>query len=210
MVCVAAVALGSSIYARFVNNTKVMASSVTVTAQAANNLLITHGNGTIGAAWRTTATMGTFTTTNFKPVSTIGANTAVTDLSFYKDSAWATEATGIEQGKYNASGFTTATAGTKYYKDTMTLKASQASKLYLDTEAVFSATGSSNETSKTLRLALIVHGAGNNTTYGVYFFRLTRLHLLLVLLITLQRLICVLMILLKRLMAQALHQIFLV
>lgn len=174
MVLVAAIALGSSTYAWFVNNTKVTASSVTVTAQAANNLLITHGNGTIDAAWGTTATMGTFTTTNFKPVSTIGASTAVTDLSFYKDSAWATEATGTEQGKYNASGFTTATAGTEYYKDTLTLKASQASKLYLDTETVFTAAGSDNETNKTLRLALVVHGAGNNTTDGVYIYQVDK------------------------------------
>lgn len=173
MVIVAAIALSSSTYAWFVNNTKVTASSVTVTARAANNLLITHGDGATDAAWGTTATMGSFTTTNFKPVSTIGADTA-TDLTFYKDNAWATETTGTEQGKYNASGFETATAGTEYYKDTLTLKASQASKLYLDTDTVFTATGNNNDTNKTLRLALVVHGAGNQTTDGVYIYQVDK------------------------------------
>ena len=174
MVLVAAVALGSSTYAWFVNNTKVTASSVTVTAQAANNLLITHGNGTTDPiAWGTAATMGSFTTTNFKPVSTVGAATA-SELTFYKDNSWTTETAGTEQGKYNASGFATATAGTEYYKDTLTLKASQASKLYLDTETVFTAAGSDNETNKTLRLALVVHGAGNQTTDGVYIYQVDK------------------------------------
>ena len=156
------------------NNTKVKAESVTVTAQAANNLLITHGNGTTDPiAWGTTATMGSFTTTNFKPVSTIGADSA-TDLTFYRDNAWATELSGTEQGKYNASGFIQASAGTEYYKDTLTLKASQASKLYLDTETVFNANGGDNETNKTLRLALVVKGEGNQTTDGVYIYQVDK------------------------------------
>ena len=49
MVLVAAVALGSSTYAWFVNNTKVTAEKVDVTAKAANNLLITHGDGKANA-----------------------------------------------------------------------------------------------------------------------------------------------------------------
>lgn len=183
MVVVAAVALSSATYAWFVNNTKVTAESVTVTAQAANNLLITHGNGTTDPiAWGTTATMGSFTTTNFKPVSTVGAatqNSSTKELSFFKDENWTTDSG--DSGKYNASSFVAATAGTEYYKDTLTLKASQVSKLYLDTDTVFKAfdgttntedTDSSNLTNKTLRLGLVVKGTGSNSYDGVYIYQI--------------------------------------
>ena len=160
MVCVAAVALGSSTYAWFVNNTKVTAESVSVSAQAANNLLITHGNGVDKTAWGTTAKMDDFATTNFKPVSTIGAasqSKSSNDLSFFKDKTWTTETDGNNAGKYNASGFEAATAGTEYYKDTLTLKASQVSKLYLDTDTIFTAFDGSTTTEIVSRVLCKLH-----------------------------------------------------
>ncbi len=174
MVCVAAVALGSSTYAWFVNNTKVTAEKVDVTAKAANNLLITHGNGTTDAKWGTVATLAAYDTKDFAPVSTIGSATYA-NLSFFKDNAWTTDT----DGAYNASEFVAATAGTEYYKDTVTLKASQKSNLYLDKETVFeiaTKTGdaTANDTATTLRVALVVNGTGTQSYNGAYIYQVDK------------------------------------
>ena len=174
MVCVAGVALGSSTYAWFINNTKVTAEKVDVTAKAANNLLITHGDGTTDAKWGTVATLATYDSTNFAPVSTIGADSYKV-LEFYKDTNWKTDT----DGKYNASEFTSAAAGKEYYKDTVTLKASQKSNLYLDKETVFEIAAkaeqaTSNDTATTLRVALVVNGKGTATYNGAYIYQVDK------------------------------------
>ena len=174
MVCVAAVALGSSTYAWFVNNTKVTAEKVDVTAKAANNLLITHGDGETDAKWGTVATLNAYDSKDFAPVSTIGSATYA-DLKFYKDNAWKTDT----DGTYNASEFVDATAGTEYYKDTITLKASQKSNLYLDKETVFeiaqkAEAATANDTATTLRVALVVNGKGITTYNGAYIYQVDK------------------------------------
>lgn len=139
MVLVAAVALGSATFAWFVNNTKVTAESVDVTAKSANTLLISHD----GKAWGTTATFVSAKSETFVPVS------STKQLSFFKDKTWATEAT----GEYNASAFETATEGIDYYKDSFKVKASQDCGLYLDTDTAFTTTGDASVL-KAMRLAL--------------------------------------------------------
>lgn len=168
MVLVAAVALGSSTYAWFVNNTKVTASTVSVTAQAANNLLITHGDGT-NAAYNTTTTLTTAALGEIVPVSTIGANTSAgMTASFYKDDAWTTEiGENSQKGEYLANTFKAATPATDFYHDQVTMKASQASTLFLDQETVFTGL---EAIQKTLRLALVVKGTGTPDYDGVYFY----------------------------------------
>lgn len=68
MVCIAAVALGSSTYAWDVNNTKVTATDVTVTVQTAHSLMSKHYNNDI---YDTTTVLNTGNI-NLVPVSTIG------------------------------------------------------------------------------------------------------------------------------------------
>lgn len=139
MVLVAAVALGSATFAWFVNNTKVTAESVDVTAKSANTLLISHD----GKAWGTTATFASTESKTFVPVS------STKQLSFFKDKTWTTEAT----GEYNASAFEVATEGADYYKDSFKVKASQDCGLYLDTDTAFTTTGDASVL-KAMRLAL--------------------------------------------------------
>ena len=67
MVCVAAVALGSSTYAWFVNNARVTATDVSVTASTAYSLLISKDKNT----WGTTEALNG-TAVNLIPASTIG------------------------------------------------------------------------------------------------------------------------------------------
>lgn len=156
-VLVAAISLGTSTYAWFVNNTKVTAESVNVTAKAANTLLISEQGQN---AWKTLLPL-TDTLNELVPVSTIGSDG--TDLTFVKDNAWRNDAT--DNMSY-ASGFEAATANTDYYTTTFDIKGSVAgSKLYLDKETTFTmaakdATGTlyDNSVLKTLRLGIVIDG----------------------------------------------------
>lgn len=154
MVLVAAVALGSSTYAWFVTNTKVTAGQATVTATAANTLLISAANAN---EWATSYDF-TDANTTFAPVSTIGTNDG-TEFEFFKQLGWAKDS-----GQSNAitvnkvAELTTAekTGGATpmYYEKSFDIKAAQACKLYLDTETTF--TADAGTMNKTLRLALVV------------------------------------------------------
>lgn len=150
MVLVAAVALGSATFAWFVNNTKVKAESVNVTAKSANTLLISHD----GTAWGTTAAFTSTESENFVPVS------STSQLSFFKDKTWTTEKT----GEYNASAFEAATEGADYYKDSFRVKASQDCGLYLDSDTQLTTTGDPNVL-KAMRLALKIDDK-------VYFYQI--------------------------------------
>ena len=156
MVLVAAVALGSSTYAWFVNNTKVTADSVTVTAKAANTLLISHANEN---AWGTTAKFKAETATEFVPVSTVNAT------SFFKDKTWGTETGDTQKGEYTAQVFETADASKDYFVDSFQVKSSQDCGLYLDSETQITTTGNANVL-KSMRLALVVDG-GDTFFYQV-------------------------------------------
>lgn len=196
MVCVAAVALGSSTYAWFINNTKVTAESVNMTATTANTLLISPVSVSNNAfatdrSWGTTAKMEYTGLDAIKPVSTVFTATAGSDvdsLDFFTDSNWATETkgtsseTGVADGSYNASEF----VATKdnYYKGTFEIKASQAGRLYLDSDTVIKMmkkeqndyvedTTASKDMIKSMRLALVVTGGDtkNTSTNGIYVYQ---------------------------------------
>lgn len=153
MVLVAAVALGSATFAWFVNNTKVTAESVDVTAKSANTLLISHD----GTAWGTTATFASAKSETFVPVS------STSTLSFFKDKSWVTDT--ADGGQYNASGFVKATENSDYYKDSFKVKASQDCGLYLDNDTNFLVEdGKDKSVLKAMRLALKVDGK-------VYFYQ---------------------------------------
>ena len=156
MVLVAAISLGTSTYAWFVNNTKVTAESVNVTAKAANTLLISHDNDN---KWGTTAKFKVDSVTDFVPVSTINA------VKFYKDKEWATETGTTQNGVFTAVKFVDA-ADTDYYTDTFKIKASQDCGLYLDSDTKFTLdTGVTSNVLKTMRLALVVDG-------NTYFYQI--------------------------------------
>jgi len=166
MTLVATVALGSSTYAWFVNNTKVTAETVQVTAKAANTLLISE---TGAANWKTTLPIpASAELTEMVPVSTIGSDGAA--LTFVKDTAWTMDTT---DNKDYASTFAAAVENTDYYYTDFDIKCSVAdTKLYLDSETTFTMgvddNGMPNDTSDditadddvlaTLRLGLVVDG----------------------------------------------------
>lgn len=151
MVLVAGIALASSTYAWFVNNTKVTAETVAVTAKAAQTLLISE---TGAANWKTTLPL-TANLTQMVPVSTVGS--AGTALAFVKDNAWTMD---NSNNKDYASGFEAAVAGTDYYATDFDIKCSVAgTKLYLDTDTTFNMDAGANaDVLKTLRLGLVVDG----------------------------------------------------
>ncbi len=167
MVCVAGVALGSSTYAWFVTNTKVTAGKATMTATAANTLLISAAGKN---EWATSYDF-TDTNTTFAPVSTIGTNDG-TEFTFFKQKNWAKDAeqsNAITVNKVEALTTEEKADGTTplYYKKSFDIKASQACKLYLDTETAFEET--SGTMNKTLRLALVVkNSAGTYEKTVIY------------------------------------------
>ena len=123
MVCVAAVALGSSTYAWFVTNTKVKAGTVEISATTANTLLIKNENN----EWATTYTFKD-ENKNFVPVSTIGKNSTEA-FDFFIQNDWAKDT----DNKITVNKVSAAT-GSEYWTKDFEIKASQACKLYLDTE----------------------------------------------------------------------------
>lgn len=193
MVLVAAVALGSSTYAWFVNNTQVTATDVTVTAQTAYSLLIKHyASGTYG----TTTALNTGSV-NLIPVSTIGGTTQ-DEIKYYKSDKWDkdanvitfADATVTNTATGNASDLTSVqytsagNPGSPYYVDTVYFKAGQTSKLYFDSTATGlvanSTTGaqttgitkfsdSDNELVKALRIGVLVSDTdGTNGKFYVF------------------------------------------
>jgi hypothetical protein len=160
MTLVATVALGSSTYAWFVNNTAVEATSVNLTAEAANTLLISE---TGAADWKTILDITGADLTAMVPVSTVGG-TGISSLSFVKDIKWTTDAT---DSKDYATEFVPATTG-DYYVRSFDIKSSLAgTQLYLDDKTTFTmGTGSNSEMLKAMRFAMIINdGTATPTTY---------------------------------------------
>ena len=183
MVLVASIALGSSTYAWFVNNTKVTAEATDFTASTAYTLMISAGENattentrTHATGWVTTHPMET-TSIAFKPVSTIGS-TSGEAMSFVYDTAWATDAT---DSKHYANTFqdadseegqtAKANANTGYLKETFQIKASQACNLYLDSDTVIKVVDKTTESDgsgnvkSVARVALTVTGTSGNKTF---------------------------------------------
>ena len=158
MVLVAAVALGSATFAWFVTNTKVTAGTAQVSATTANTLLIKNENG----EWATNYAF-TDENTNFVPVSTIGKNSTEA-FEFFTQNDWAKDT----DNKITVNKVAAATDGSYWTKD-FEIKASQACKLYLDTDTVFTASGTNNTMNKTLRLALVVSDSDNNWKKTVFY-----------------------------------------
>ena len=191
MVIVAAVALGSSTYAWFVNNTQVTATDVTVTASTAYSLLIKHyANGTYG----TTTALNTGNV-QLVPVSTVGGTTQ-DGIKFYKSDKWDTDAnvytfadvTVTNKAAGNESDLTSVPysendLGSPYYVDTVYFKAGQTSNLYFDstTTGLVSKDASgvqttitkfsdeTNDLIKALRIGVLVSDKdGSNGQFFVY------------------------------------------
>ena len=133
MVCVAAIALGSSTYAWFVNNARVTATDVSVTASTAYSLLISKDQST----WGTTEALDG-TSVSLIPASTIGEKDSSDVLRFVTDTAWTGNyASSFKEVKstdtVNVTTTNGASATSKYfYTDTVYLKSAQAAKIYLD------------------------------------------------------------------------------
>ena len=130
-------------YAWFVQNARVTATDVTVTAQTAYSLLIKrHASGTYG-----TTTPLLSDKVNLIPVSTVGGN-AQDGIKFYKSDKWdkdanvytfadatvtntdATDTSDLVSEKYISA----ANLGSPYYVDTVYFKAGQTSNLYFDAD----------------------------------------------------------------------------
>ncbi|MCH4280380.1 hypothetical protein LQE94_10170 [Mediterraneibacter sp. NSJ-151] len=118
MVCVAAVALGSSTYAWFVNNTRVTAGEFSATATTSNALEISDNGNT----WLTSIDLRTNMDT-WAPVST-------TDMTlFAKDTTWGKS----NNNKGNVvTAWEDATPNIHYYTKTFYLKANQDCRVQLD------------------------------------------------------------------------------
>ena len=174
MTMVAVIALGSSTYAWFINNTLVTAGPVNVTAAASNTLLISQSDGTADDidGWRTNIELTTENAlaaaddAGLAPVSTVGADDTTT-MSFFKSSAW-----DADDEDYNAKAFALVTDNaktTEFFKDNFKIKASQACGLYLTKDTAFS--GSGTVLDKTLRLALVVTNK-TGEYQGTYFYQI--------------------------------------
>ena len=191
MVCVAAVALGSSTYAWFVNNARVTATDVSVTASTAYSLLISKDRNT----WGTTEALNG-TAVNLIPASTIGEKNDTTGaLKFVTDTAWTGNyaSTFKEVTSTDSVNVTTTTGNSvtsKYfYTDTVYLKSAQAANLYLDkTGTGIGTTTNGNVATKqfdatdltaqqkamlnTLRVAFVVKNETQNTEAVTYVYQL--------------------------------------
>ena len=173
MVCVAAVALGSSTYAWFVNNTMVKTGETTLAAKTAYALLISEGTTGADTAWTTTHTMANDKNLSMVPVSTtgknsmsIGDNSTTTPMTFVKQAHWSSNVTtkASEVDQYAA-----ATANSEYLMENFEIKASQKCDLYLDQDTKFETQNDASTLGKTLRLALVVNKKGD-TDKKYYFY----------------------------------------
>ena len=152
MVLVAAISLGTSTYAWFVNNTKVTAGTTKVSATTANTLLIKDKDD----KWATTYTFDD-ANTNFAPVSTIGKGDA-TAFDFSTQNNWAKDTSNA----ITVNKVSKVADSNSYWTKNFEIKASQACKLYLDTDTKFETAGAGNTMNKVLRLALVVKDSNDN------------------------------------------------
>lgn len=175
------------IYAWFVNNTKVTATDVTVTATTAYSLQIKHYKS---GAYGTTTPLNN-ANVHLVPVSTVGGNNE--NIAFFKSENWdkdgnvitfsdatVTNVNNETDNNLASVGYASAeNPGSAYYVDTVYLKAGQTSKLYFDaastglidsTTSAFKTFGSStNDVIKALRVGVLVSDEdGTNGKFFVY------------------------------------------
>lgn len=198
-VLLAAIALGSSTYAWYVNNAQVTTSDVSVTSVVSYSLLIKRAAP--DSVYSTSIALNGGTT--LVPVSTLGervsADTtladgktvAKNDIRFVKQNEWNeysrvknfTEVGKSSQALIN-DGITKPYFSTLYYADSIYLKAGQSSKIYFDNKATgiydseydtlisFPDVSDQNQIAllKTMRVGLLVT-QGDNTNFYVYQFQ---------------------------------------
>ena len=165
MVLVAAVALGSSTYAWFINNTQVKAESATLNASTAYALYISQGAVGDSTGWTTTHAFAAANATNdhIVPVSTTGKN-QTTPMTFFRSNEW--EINSANGNKNEVKTYATATANTEYFMDTFEIKASQTCKLAIDMDNTTMT--ASEKVKAVMRLALVV--TKSDGTDPKYFF----------------------------------------
>ena len=166
MVCVAAVALGSSTYAWFVNNTRVKAETATLNASTANALYISKGDVGETTGWTTTHAFTAANATNehMVPVSTTGKN-QTTPMTFVKSNGW--EINNGNGNKNEVISYSNAIPNTEYFMDSFEIKASQACKLAIDMDTT--TMNASDPVKAVMRLALVVtDSADANPKYFFY------------------------------------------
>lgn len=198
-VLLAAIALGSSTYAWYVNNVQVTATNVSVTSVVSYSLLIKRG--VADSVYSTSTALNGGTT--LVPVSTIGerisndttlldgSSVTKNDIRFVKQNEWNEESkvkNFTEVGKLSQTlindGVNTPYNSTLYYADSIYLKAGQRSNIYFDNKATGiydsandSLTSFPDVTDpkqiallKTMRVGLLVT-QGTETKFYVYQFQ---------------------------------------
>ena len=158
MVCVAAVALGSSTYAWFVNNNRVTAETAKVTATTADYLLISAD----GTAYGTTMGLDTNEKT-LTPISTTNNTLMKANPDFFKvknndQNAWRAD----DQNITKANVFENATEN-DYYHDTVYLKSSTANAVV---KAKLTVTPNPTNPSHAEEAMYIAFVPVDNSTYG--------------------------------------------
>lgn len=149
-VLLAAIALGSSTYAWYVNNAQVTATNVSVTSVVSYSLLIKRA--VVDSVYSTSTTLNGGTT--LVPVSTLGerisndttlsdgSSVTKNDIRFVKQNEWNEDSkvkNFTEVGKHSQTlindGVNTPYNSTLYYADSIYLKAGQRSNIYFDNKA---------------------------------------------------------------------------
>ena len=158
MVTVAAVALGSSTYAWFVNNNRVTAETANVTATTADYLLISADGNAYGTTMELDGTEKTLT-----PISTTNNTLKKATPDFFKvknndQNAWKAD----DQNVTKANVFENATTS-DYYHDTVYLKSSAANAVV---KAKLTVTPNQTNPSHAEEAMYIAFVPVDNTTYG--------------------------------------------
>lgn len=166
MVLVAAIALGSSTFAWFVNNTKVTAESVELTAKTSYALLISKGEtgtATNAADWVTLHQMANDKQSEMVPVSTNGTGSLSEGaLKFAASNEWSSTDALVTSYKVPKT--------TDYWTEHFQIKASQACQLFLSNDTDFNVDSNPNgDLSKVLRLALVVKKQGAEASTAKVF-----------------------------------------
>ncbi len=159
MVCVAAIALGSSTYAWFVNNNRVTAETANVTATTADYLLISADGNAYGTTMQLDSTEKTLT-----PVSTTNNTLKKATPDFFKvknndQNAWKAD----DQNVTKANVFETATTN-DYYHDTVYLKSSTANAVVKAKLTVTPNTTTPSHAEEAMYIAFVP--VDSDSTYG--------------------------------------------
>lgn len=161
MVCVAAVALGSSTYAWFAANNKVTATGMQVQATAEGGIEIAYvDNGTAGD-YATTANAGMTSAQTLYPTSTVAtASSGSISSNWYHASAAVASAFGAKDGTYEpltlSAGKDVITNKNYYVEKTFKIRSVSDTKLAKDLKVSgITVTGASDQLDNSLRVAVV-------------------------------------------------------